>query len=172
MLCGKYILKCNQTISDIDSDTLASLFHTSPMEPALYLTKAEIQLFKKLPAKVRAEWEKCIEEEKYHAFESPEEILRRLSVVDYAEVKGMEKFLKSADKHLEGGGDIASLPFDQIPDDALPRMLHAIGASGMTAMIGMGLQSKEVNDDDLHGIATMSAMRRVVLMANSVMLTK
>lgn len=142
------------------------------MEPALYLTKSEIQLFKKLPAKVRQSWEKRIEEEKYDFFESPQEILHRMSTVDYSKVKGMEKFLKSADKHIADGGDIASLPFDQIPDNALPMMLHTIGASGMTALIGMGLQAKDVNDDDLHGMAAMSAMRRVVLMANSVTLTQ
>ncbi|NOS67267.1 MAG: hypothetical protein HOO67_02785 [Candidatus Peribacteraceae bacterium] len=142
------------------------------MEPALYLTKVEIQLFKKLPAKVRAAWDKRVEEETYDAFETPQEILRRLHTVDYSKVKGMEKFLQNADKHFESGGDISTLPFDQIPDAAIPTMFHSIGASGMTAMIGAGLQVKDVNDDDLHGIAAMSAMRRVVLMSNSVMLTK
>lgn len=129
----------------------------------LYLTVAELKLFKTLPASLQQSWSENVTEETSDAFETEEELKRRMSKAN-SEVKQFTE--KLAEGMRSPAGPSAAL-WTNLPEDVLPQFLNAIGACGICMLIEISMKSGKVNADGMKGIAALSIIRHNILLRNA-----
>jgi hypothetical protein len=113
----------------------------------LFLTQEErTRLFEGLPAALQDAWKDKLRTETITAYETPEELKTRM-----------------LESEFEG------LNVSDVPLEALPSFLFTIGASGVEALIALLLQQKDLTDQDMHGIASLSRTRHRLLEMNAVL---
>lgn len=122
----------------------------------LYLTKGELKLWQKLPARLKKVWGGRVEEEKGTAYETGEHLKKRYEAL--AESKDKETM--AVMRHLR-----VQKTLDGLRPELLSTVLLLLGASG----ISLFLQQFIVNAktlSDLSDIASLSAARHVFLETN------
>lgn len=137
------------------------------MDSALYLTQEELEnIFVKLPEATQAAWRSKLVTETIDAFETEEELIERMSNVRTDDIPGMKEFLDAFTKTIEEG-DLTKATLTAIPEVAMLRHFYAIGACGMSAIIGLMLQDPKLEEPDLQAAADFSVLRHAILQANA-----
>ena len=140
------------------------------MPSLLFLTVDERkEIFERLEAGMKKAWEKSVREENIDAYESMEELQKRLSEADLGQFPGVEAALEKAIKQLAEGKKLEDVSLDDFPADAIPSFLYSIGACGTSALLEMILQEKGLSDEDLEGAAALSRARHRILQINAVL---
>lgn len=126
---------------------------------SLALTAEEKKLFEKLPASLREGWE--IKEETLTSYESDEDLRMRASIAAFDEHPAVQKLLKD----VQGGEAINRISLDAIPQNVFEELMFTMGARGMDRFI-RALLSQCKKDEDLQGVAGLSALRHALLEGN------
>ena len=133
------------------------------MDDLLHLTADERPLFDALPDDVKGAWEGKLAEETLDAYETPEQLAVRLSVFDdQPEVKRAVDAVFAA---LKDGASPDAVELPDMPEEVVPRVLFALGAGGMSALLQILLRSATA--DSLEGIAALSQARHLLLEQNA-----
>lgn len=125
----------------------------------LMLTAEEKKLFSKLPEGLQEGWE--IKEETLTSYESNEDLKIRASIAGFDDHPAVQKLLKT----VQEGGAIDRIPLDAIPQNVFEELMFTIGARGMDRFI-RALLSQCKKDEDLQGVAGLSALRHALLEGN------
>lgn len=131
----------------------------------VYLTKQERKLYDGLPAGLKKSWGGKVEEETGTVWETDEELDARARYAQKnmsARTKlAVQKMFISGEKH--GFDNIADVDF---PKDALPYVLMAFGAVGLTAVIDGTLRSME-SAEEFESLEESTAARHRILLSNA-----
>ncbi len=137
------------------------------MPSTLYLTADETRLFgKNVSAALRKSWQDSVREEALDTYETEEQLQTRMQSVSYGQFPQVKALAEkaAAQKSLDG------LSLQDIPPQAMPVLLHSIGACGVSALIELSFQDPALIDDNaLEGIAGLSRARHQMLIANALM---
>ncbi len=135
------------------------------MTSILYLTAQEKGLFDALPEGVRSSWKGAIEAEKSTAFETPEDIARRVEIVREG-LSPTDKLALTALMDRMNADGIDALDEDSVPPHLFTKVLLVIGASGLSVFLQETISSA-ADAEDLQAAADISDSRHQILMTNS-----
>ena len=131
------------------------------MSSTLYLTVDEQKhVWPKLPTALQGAWKKNVKTEEGTAFETADELLAKWQALEVTDPKPLHTMLERAAESEADG-------FSSLPSGDLSLLLHAFGASGLSAIIEATLQEEGLSDRDFAGLAFLSAIRRDLLKENA-----
>lgn len=140
------------------------------MDTFFHLTAEERQkIFERVPAKLKSAWEKKVLEETIDAYETPEELKRRMETPAFDKYPEAKAFAEKVAKKMEAGGSIDDVPFSDFPKEAIPTLLYNLGACGVTALMELAFQQPELDEDVLEDMAALSRARHRILQINAVL---
>ncbi|TSC57693.1 MAG: hypothetical protein Greene041619_1028 [Candidatus Peregrinibacteria bacterium Greene0416_19] len=134
------------------------------MKNSLHLTAIERKQFDALPEDVREGWE--ITDETLEAHERPEELKMRVLMLDQEE-PAMKLFVEK----LQSAGSIKNPSelaehLGDVPPSTLYTIFFTIGTRAMSELIAAFL-TVATSDDDLAGVAFLTAIRHELFLSNA-----
>ena len=140
------------------------------MVSLLFLTGEErAKIFPRLPAEIRSVWEPGVREEVIDAYENAQELEKRMAQSQLGKSLAMQVLIKDVSDHMAEGKSIENISIAGVPDDLVPDFLYTIGASGVSALLQMMLQSPKLHPKDMESIAALSRARHRILQINAVL---
>ncbi len=140
------------------------------MASLLFLTGEErANIVPALPAEIRSAWEANLREEVIDAYETTEELEKRMAQSQLGKSPAVQALIKDVSDHMAEGKSIENISIAGIPDDLVPDFLYSIGASGVSALLQMMLQSPKLKPKDMESIAALSRARHRILQINAVL---
>ena len=130
----------------------------------LYLTKDEKKLYDKLPAALKKAWGGEVVEETGTAWETEEELNRRILALSGPGTPGAKEFAEKIRGKMERKENWQQVDLSEIPQEMLPAMLYILGARGLSTMIQAVLA--EANPH-VESVTTFSEVCHILLQKNS-----
>ncbi len=129
-----------------------------------FLTADERRLFHALPREVRTPWEESLIDEVLTAYETPADLRSRRQSMPFNRYPELKNLIEKIDASVPAD----ELSFDALPAEAVPLLLAAIGAAGVSAVIEALLKDDTAirSSDDLEGVAALSRARHQMLEDN------
>jgi hypothetical protein len=139
------------------------------MTQPFYVTSEERSAFAKLPEHLVSAWQGRLVDERLDAYESAEELADRMRSPHIAEVPGMAALIAKAKAESDAGRNpLDSLKLKDLPKAALPHVLYALGATGLTVMIGTSLlEGDKLDSSAMEGISALTRVRHSILSQNA-----
>ncbi len=139
----------------------------------LFLTPEERdRLFSKLPKALQSAWKDKLREETITTYETPSELqlrIRESKFVDHAGIKALMDKMISHIEQGKKGSPIDHVSMKDLPEDALPAFFFTIGACGTEAFLDLLLQDKDLSEEDMDAVASLSRTRHRLLQMNAVL---
>jgi len=124
------------------------------MTHLLFLTPKEKEAFQSAWSAVAGDC--TIQDETQLSYESEADMADKLAGLSL-ETPEAEEFAKKLAERLGNAESIEDVSFDDCPDDVLVQLMFALGATGVSILIGMAL----VNEPDADAVEGMAALTRV-----------
>lgn len=140
------------------------------MASMLFLTGEERkEIWPRLPDVIKQEWESRVREEIIDAYESAEELEKRMAQSQLGKSPAMQALIQDVAQNMVDGKSIQDVSVAGIPDDLVPDFLYSIGACGVSALLQMMLQNPELKAKDMEQVAALSRARHRILQINAVL---